>query len=101
MRKTDAVRNRRVDRCCKTEVVPLPAERSLVRLYRSVTIRSGQAVVIGLNETTPCQPKVLIVDQRPGEDTAPEELDLTKPNAPSIAKYDNHTVDQFYYVLPA
>ena len=60
-----------------------------------------QAVVIGLNETTPCQPTVLILDQRPGEDTAPEELDLTKPNAPSIAKYDDHTVDQFYYALPA
>jgi len=61
-----------------------------------LTLADGRdAVVVDLNESVPCRPKVRILI-RAGLSAQPgEEIDLAEPNAPAIARQDGQPVTAF------
>ena len=66
-----------------------------------VELSNGRdAVVIDLNESEPCQPKVGLLDSSTNlEDKGCEEIDLSQENVPSIARYAGHEVSGYFYTL--
>jgi len=57
-----------------------------------------EAVVVGVNEESPCQPKVQVVERgAAGEQSAGEALDLAAPGAPTIECEGDRPVARYLY----